>query len=588
MSERPDERAHLPSVGLVLGLVSGLIEGGLHLLRQRLDILDNSWYSIIWIAAVFNGLLVGAAGVLAGVVVARRPATRRLYVGMAFSLWFLALVPVLALMLEEWLYRYAILLLTLGASTAGTRWYFSHEAWVRRATRPAVGVALAASLIAFVGIEGGTSIQERVATARLPTATASAPNVLLIIVDTLRSDHLSSYGYGRRTSPAIDRLAAQGVLFENSFSTSSYTLPSHESILTGRYPRDHQVEWDTDYRRPEHPVPILPQVLQSYGYRTGAFSANTLFFTREHGFGRGYLHFEDFFHSLADMAGRTAYGTIGKLAGLRLGFQNLPARKLATDVTSAADRWISRDTDRPFFVTMNFMDVHDPYLPPEPYLSLFATAPRPKALVDFRRLERPLTAAQLQGEVDAYDGAIAYVDAQISRLLSLIQARSLTRELLVVVTSDHGEEFGEHGGFNHAKHLYREVIQVPLVLWQPGRVPAGTRVNQPVSNAAIAATVLTLLDADPAPFVVPSLQPLWEGTRSDFAPPVAALKRSPRRGRINQGSMRSVVDGAWHYIEQDGRGFELFDWIADPRERTDLATTPPAPAISHRLRTHLK
>jgi arylsulfatase A-like enzyme len=173
-------------------------------------------------------------------------------------------------------------------------------------------------------------------------------------------------------------------------------------------------------------------------------------------------------------------------------------------------------------------------------------------------------------------------------MLSLIQARSLTRELLVVVTSDHGEEFGEHGGFNHAKHLYREVIQVPLVLWQPGRVPAGTRVNQPVSNAAIAATVLTLLDADPAPFVVPSLQPLWEGTRSDFAPPVAALKRSPRRGRINQGSMRSVVDGAWHYIEQDGRGFELFDWIADPRERTDLATTPPAPAISHRLRTHLK
>ena len=584
MNGRPEERAHLPALGLTLGLALGLVEGVVHLLRQRLDIYDNSWYAIIWIAAIFNGLLVGAAGVLAGVV-CRRLTNRRLRVAMVFALWLLALVPVVALLLEEWLFKYAILLLTIGIAHTCTRWYFRQEA---RTIRPAMRVALGLTVVAFAGIEGGSWIQERLAVARLPVATASTPNVLLIVVDTLRSDHLSSYGYGRRTSPAIDALAAQGVLFEKSFSTSSYTLPSHASILTGRYPSDHQVEWDTAYRRPAHPVPTLPQVLQSYGYRTGGFSANTLYFTREHGFGRGFVHFEDFFHSLADMAWRTAYGSIGTLARLRLGLEDLPARKHASDVTEAANRWIGRETDRPFFVTVNFMDAHDPYLPPEPYLSQFSSAPRPRALINFKRGQRPLTPAQMQGEVDAYDGAIAYVDAQISRLLSLIQARSLNRELLVIVTSDHGEEFGEHGGVNHARHLYREVIQVPLVVWQPGRIPGGARVTRPVSNAAIPATIMSLIGADPAPFLVPSLQPLWEGTRSDFPLPVTALKQSTREGKIADGSMRSVVDGTWHYIEQDGHGFELFDWTADPRERTDLAHTPLAPATAQRLRPHLK
>lgn len=585
---------HLPILGAVLGLSAGLLEGVGHMLLLRLEVLDNSWYPIIWIAAVFNGLLVGAAGVAAAAMLAVRPASSRLRRMAVFSLFTLAVVPVLALMLKEWIYQYAIVLLILGTATALTRWYFRHESWVLRTLPRALRWSAGISLIAFATIEGGAWLQERLATAGLPRANAASPNVLLIVVDTLRSDHLASYGYSRHTSPTIDALAAEGVLFENSFSTSSYTLPSHASILTGRYPRDHQVEWDTSHRPRNPDVPTLPQVLQSQGYRTGAFSANTFYFTREHGFGKGFLHFEDFFHSLEDMAWRTAYGGIvTRLVRPRLGFEDLPGRKNATDVSGAALDWINRDAERPFFVTMNFLDAHDPYLPPQPYRSQFSTTLNPGGLLNSKLHTPPsLTAQELQGEIDAYDGGIAYIDAQVSRLLSKIQARDRGRPLLIIVTSDHGEEFGEHGGFIHGNHLYREVIQVPLIIWEPGRVPHGKRLSQPVSNAAIPATVMGLLGAGAGTFHVPSLVPLWEGTQADFPMPLSELKHKPwekdPNSPIRFGSMRSLVDPSWHYIEQDGRGHQLFAWPTDPREATDLAARPDLQDVAERLKKLIK
>jgi arylsulfatase A-like enzyme len=410
-------------------------------------------------------------------------------------------------------------------------------------------------------------------TARLPPAAPSAPNVLLIVVDTLRSDHLSSYGYSRQTSPAIDALAAQGVLFEHAFSTASYTLPSHASILTGRFPTDHGVKWNLDYRRPKNPVPTLPLVLQSQGYRTAAFSANTIFFTREHGFGRGFLHFEDFFHSVSDMAWRTAYGAIARrYARGPLGLQDIPARKLAVDVRGAAEEWISQDHERPFFVTMNFMDVHGPYLPPQPYRNQFSSTPDPGGLVNFTtKIPTTLTADEVQSEIDAYDGGIAYVDAEVSRLLAWMSARPSSRDLLVIVTSDHGEEFGEHGGFDHGRHLYREVIQVPLIVWGPGRVAEGIRVSRPVTNAAIPATLMSLLGADPAPFLIPSLQPLWDGTGTDTPDPVSELAESGRSAAYS-GALRSIVSGPWHYIEEEDGSYELFAWLTDRKEAHNLAS----------------
>ena len=135
-------------------------------------------------------------------------------------------------------------------------------------------------------------------------------NILVILVDTLRADHLSCYGYKRETSPHIDRIAHQGVLFENAFAPSSYTLPSHASLLTGLYPYEHGVEWDTPTTLFDAPYPILGDAFQSQGYRTAAFSANIYWFTRALGFGRGFIHFEDYFQSISDMIFRTLYGRV--------------------------------------------------------------------------------------------------------------------------------------------------------------------------------------------------------------------------------------------------------------------------------------
>jgi arylsulfatase A-like enzyme len=569
----------LVAMAVVLGIASGLLEGVGHMALQKMNLLENVWYPIIWIAAAFNGVVVGLLGVMVSLVVARFPNYPRLRTLAVFIIVLAAYLPCLALMLKEYLQWYSILAILFGGTAATTRMVRRHEAATFRGFRRGLVWAIAGAVAAAVGIDGGAWLRERRATSLLPAADVSAPNVLVIVIDALRADHLSSYGYVRPSSPGIDRLAAQGVLFEHAFSTSSYTLPSHASIVTGLYPHEHGVEWGTSHAMELHPT--LPEILQTRGYRTGAFSGNTYWFTREHGFGKGFQHFEDFFHSLADKVFRTAYGRIlsKELLG-RLGYEDIPGRKHATDINRAVLRWTGRDAAHPFFVMINYMDVHDPYLPPQPFRSRFSQGPDPGGLINWEwHVPEKLTPDELQGEIDAYDGAIAYVDDQIDRLVTALQQTDRTRHLLVIVTSDHGEEFGEHGGFLHGGHLYREVIQVPLVVWQPGRVPAGTRVSRPVSNASIAATILDVIGAAPASNFVPSLKRLWTDDQSDqdWAFPLAELMRRPwedHRTPVHHGSMRSLVAPSLHYIDHTQFGPQLYDWIHDSREAHDLATRP--------------
>ncbi|MGH9385399.1 MAG: sulfatase-like hydrolase/transferase [Vicinamibacterales bacterium] len=594
LEEGEQSRRGLAVFALALGLGSGLTEGVGHMaLQVVLHVLDNSWYPIIWIAAVFNGLLVGSAGALVGAVVASFRASEWVRGASIFGLFVLSGIPVLALTLKEWIYPSAILLLTLGLASTATRWVVRHQTRTWGLTRRALPWLIGLTALALVSIEGGGRLQEQIVTARLPVVSGSPPDVLVVVIDTLRSDHLASYGYNRHTSPNLDRMATEGVLFENAFAASSYTLPSHASMLTGLPPRDHGLEWDTSHRLNPIRTPTLPEALQARGYRTGGFTANTFYFTREHGFGRGFMHFEDFYHSVEDMAWRTAYGGIAtRLVRPRLGFENLPARKLASDVNGAVLRWVGQDL-RPFFVMINYVDAHDPYLPPEPYRSKFSGRPDTGGLLNSKvRNTKTLSPDQLQGEIDAYDGAVAYVDDYLGRLVSALQQRPVNRDLLVVVTSDHGEEFFEHGGFFHTSHLYRELIQVPLIFWQPRRLPGGVRVSRPVTNASIPATVMELTETEGTAFKSPSLRALWEGNPPGEWPlPLAELNHqpwAPERDRSRLGSMRSVVDSRWHFIEQDGQPSELYDWIHDPQERDDLARRVESKPVLEYLRGQLK
>jgi arylsulfatase A-like enzyme len=485
----------------------------------------------------------------------------------------------LLVLTRDYLSYPAIAVLAGGIAVQSSRWISRHVDVYVHIKRISFPWLLGLVLLSYVGISGGQWLQERVAMHMLPTAPAGTPNVFLLIMDTLRADHLSSYGYKRLTSPFIDSLASQGTVFEQAFSASSYTLPSHASMLTGRYPHEHGVEWRTQRALFRGPWPTLPEVLQTRGYRTAAFSANLFYFTRAFGFTRGFLRFEDYFHSMTDTMFRTLYGRVlDHILLRRLGFVELPVRKHAEDVTQAALRWLSRDTQRPFFVCLNYMDSHDPYLPPPPYRSKFSSFPNPGGLLNNQLPS--LTAAQRQSEIDAYDGAIAYMDDQIHKLLTTIQQEDWGRNTLVIVTSDHGEAFGEHGLFLHGNSLYREVIHVPLIFWWPNRVPAGVRVSRPVSNAAIPATILDLLNlGHQEHFPNKALTPLWTtpASQKDWPYPLAEIAQNPWMPSflpLAHGTLRSLITPRWQYIASDNSSLELYDWSQEPYTTQNLAERP--------------
>jgi arylsulfatase A-like enzyme len=405
------------------------------------------------------------------------------------------------------------------------------------------------------------------------------PNILLIVIDALRSDHLSSYGYERSTTPTIDGLAEQGVLFETAFGTAPYTAPSHASLLTGRYPHEHGVQWIA--RRPilDNRYLTLPQALKARGYRTAAFSANRFWFTREQGFGRGFIHFEDNFRSLGDMAMRTFYGRKFEESILRWLFEDYPWRQQAKDINNSVVRWLQRNPEKPFFAFLNYFDAHDPYFPPQSYLSEFSALENPEGIINSyqNRYNPELTPQELQNEIDAYDGAISYVDDYIAQLLAEIRHLGLGDNLLVIITSDHGEAFGEHSTFTHTNSVYREEIQVPLILWHPGAIPAGVRVSPPVTNASLPATIMELIShGEQSLFPIQSLAPLWKDLKPhpDLPLPLVEMEHwpwMPENSPSSHGAMRSLISSDYHYIEHETLGTELYEWQKDPSESRNLA-----------------
>lgn len=573
------------AMAFVAGVFSGSLEGFIHLGLQRVHILDNSWYPIVWIAAAVNTLIL--LGVVAGALPVLRPlGPARRHRVIVFLVLLAGIIPWLVLGLKQWIATYALGILAVGLASALWR-AESRSSFALARYRRLVPLAAATFVTAALAIEGGGWLKERILQSRLPEAKPDAPNVLLVVIDALRADHVGAYGYQRSTTPAIDQLAAGGVVFEAATSTSSYTLPSHASMLTGKLVHEHRVEWDTSHSHLHDGRLNLPEVLSQAGYRTGAFSGNTFYFSREHGFGRGFLHFEDYFHDAADMFWRSAYGGIlATLVRPRIGFEDLPGRKRATHTNTAVQSWVSRGPDRPFFVMVNYMDVHDPYLPPEPYATRFSKN-RPEGLLNFKLHEpEQLSDAELQGEIDAYDGGLAYTDAHLQELVSSLRAAS-TRDLIVVVTSDHGEEFGEHGGYLHGRHLYFEALHVPLIVFAPGRVPAGRRVATPVSIASIPATVASILGLSGSSFSQPSLAPLWsESAPVEWATPLAELKRrdwAPERDPVYAGSVRSGILGDWHIVQVEGQPPQIFNWARDRREMQDAASSTQANELIQRV-----
>jgi arylsulfatase A-like enzyme len=591
------------------GLITGLIEGfglqafhGFEWFGLNSRIPEGVSIEILWISPIVNlvfFLFLGFILAILGRLAPRLPVLRITL----FLFSFMAVVDWVGVTgrIEVW----AELVLAAGLATVISRRMYERRAALWRYAPRVLRIAAVAALLVLFAVEGGIRLREEIATRNLPPASKSSPNVLVILIDTLRADHLSTYGYARATSPFLTGIAHQGVLFEDAVSTSSWTLPAHQSLLTGRYPHEHGPLRE----QPLNEIyPTLAQVLDTHGYRTAGFSANNDFFCRRAGFDRGFLHFEDYFYSVEDMVYRTFWGRVffhNYLAGL-VGSDELPARRNAANVNHSFLRWLDRDRDRPFFAFVNFLDIHTPYLPERPYRFKFAGVnaqahcPAPRMSLSMV-LHNPtefdylmaLSPECFQLQIDAYDGGISYVDDQIAALFAELARRGLDKNTLIVITSDHGESFREHGFVTHGTSLYRELVRVPLIYWWPGHIPSDIRIDRPISAASLPATILDLVgDPNAKEFPVPSLAQLWNrpGSNPDWPYPISEMAQDlyvPKQYPAYRGWLKSITDPQWQLIVAESDPTELYRYPEDPGELQNLVSSAQGKAVVNNVETQL-
>ncbi len=400
------------------------------------------------------------------------------------------------------------------------------------------------------------------------------PNVLLVSIDTLRRDHLSCYGYERETSPNIDSLADEGVLFQTVVAPSAWTLPVHTTLLTALPPTQHDVI--TPYRRLKPDVVTLPTVLRDAGYATAAFVSTTLL-NVAFGLWPGFDHYDDYTHMHAGYTDRCRVST--------------PA--LVDAVKDWLEAWRLRGSGRPFFVFLHLYDVHSKRYHRQPGAALYCS-PTP-----FQDMYDPSYTGENKGQwligkhsstermserdsihnMALYDGEIRFVDDQLENLFAILRGLGVMDRTIISVVSDHGEEFYEHGRQGHHQSLYDETILVPWVMRFPEKIPAGRVVDAQVRIMDIAPTILSLAGIPPAPgfgvlkgnrhFAGADLAPLISSRNTDSSalPAFADL----------EGKLAAIRTAEWKYImclHAEGAE-ELYSLADDPKELINLAEEKP-------------
>jgi arylsulfatase A-like enzyme len=465
-------------------------------------------------------------------------------------------------------------LLAFGLTVVGVRLVGIRETMFAGIVRRSLPVVVIVSAFVGVGAPLWRAVVEARSVRRLPESVPGSPSVLLIVLDTVRADHLGVYGYSRRTSPRLEQLARQSVVFERAVATTSWTLPSHGSMFTGRLPTEMSAgpRAALDGR-----WPTLAEFLGRRGYTTGGFVANKVYASYEFGVNRGFPHYEDYTISAGELVLSSTIGrTLSDTTFLRrgVGYWHVLGRKRAADVNSEFLSWLSHVDGRPYFAFLNYFDAHEPYDPPAPFNRAFG-APFKSSNVAFSRRDHfavavepeKMSASERQAQIDAYDDGIAYEDDSVGRLLDELAARGRLENTVVIVTSDHGEEFGEHGLFGHGDALFWPLLHVPLIISYPARVPSNRRISDLVSLADLPATVAGLTGpGQEFPFPGTSLARRWSdagGAVNSHAGVISELGRP-------HGTMRSVVANNIHYIREGDGVEELYNIASDPDEQRNL------------------
>ena len=566
-------------------LLAGLGEVALRyaLLPQR-ELLGNRIYlnpQAVWMAPLTNVLLMLGPGLLA-YAVGRR--VRNGALALPATVLVVGFLSVFAVaMITRRVSDVALAALSLGVASQAARLANRRPALVRTlARRTTLGLG-AACLGLSAWVNARSTLAERRMRASLPAPAPGAPNVLLLVLDTVRGLELGIGGYDRRTTPNIDRWAQRGVVFDRAIAPSSWTLPSHASMFTGAWPQDLGVGWSKPFGAGHA---TIAERMNALGYATGGFAANLIYCSYLFGLDRGFASYHDYQFSPSELLGASTIGRRLIEAWNRArGTWVIVGRKTAAETNAELLHWERAVPEgRPWFAFVNYFDAHDPYDPEAPFRDMFpGTSARWRGISELR--VRP--PAELRALQAAYDGALAYLDHEVGRLLDDLDQRGVLRNTLVIITADHGEEFGEHGHTGHGSSLYTPVIHVPLVVIPPGEAVATRRVRRYVSLRDLAATIEEA--ARPPRRLMPgaSLGALWAGdSLAPVSPAYSAVDRFaslPPRYPVARSDLRSlVVDDRWHLIRSGGTA-ELYDLVSDFRETTNLIARPEHAALGRRL-----
>ncbi len=638
VSSRPDRKAEpivepatapIPSIVLAIwfGLATGLLELGLLLATKPLHDPSPGLFRmnrhILWMIPALNLAVFCGSGLLISLLGRWRPnVVRRLNP----ELWVFLSALTLLLTIKKF-YLIACILLAAGiAYRLGGR-LKAHPLALRRVLKYSTPVLAGGALILFALAIDREILSPRQALANLPPAAQDAPNVLFIVLDTVRADHLSLHGYERDTTPHLARWAKRGIRFDRAIAPSPWTLPSHATMFTGRWPFEHRAGLERPLNDAD---PTLAESLAEQGYATAGFIANTAYCTAESGIARGFARYEDHDRSplaliretaLGDRVLRPLFTATERVAGALEDPDSLA--RGGGKATKDADRihadflaWLDeqRTVDRPFFAFLNVFDAHHPYLLPDESVAPCRFGHRPEARDDYLMLHRwwsidkqALPEDRVTLARDAYDDCLAYIDDSLNRLFNDLQNRGVLDRTLVIVTSDHGELFGENGVFGHGASLYQGEIHVPLVILPPrnSRHTAfeGQAVARPVSLRDLPATVVDLIGREKnAPFPGQSLSRTWDDTESEGVKAraeddiVLSEIEGPARYSANQGrspatiqkALRALVEGDFVYIQGADGTEELFDLAADPAESHNLARSEAARPDLERFRKSLR
>ncbi|NWG32749.1 MAG: sulfatase [Rhodocyclaceae bacterium] len=434
---------------------------------------------------------------------------------------------------------------------------------------------------------------------------ASGPSVVLVILDSVRADHLSLYGYQRDTTPFLRRLASVATLYENAFSTSDTSIGSHASIFTGMYPSWHGAH----YAPPEHPygrsldpgIPTLASILSERGYRTMSIAANNAYLSDGFGLTRGFQLRDA--RALLPLNWPEDFGR-SFLRWILSGFADTAETdrlfRRAEELNAQISALLAEATGKgPLLLVVNYMDAHHPYVPPPPYDRVFPGKDRrytyrayQTAWNDINSQRRAITARERRHLISQYDGGIAYLDHQIGLLVHDLREKGLYEDTMLIVTSDHGEAFGEKGLLEHGVSVYQNLVHVPLLIKYPGQ-KQGLRVREPVSGADLMPTALARAGC-PIPPNVQGRDLLGNGpgrlhfVLSESFPRTAGFvgTKCTRFERTE----RAVISGNMKLIVSTTGRKELYDLAADPAEERDLyrAGHPVARELEARLREALQ